>query len=352
MNAKERLRLYLEQRREMGETQFVLDSLSVDEVMKLVGATGSTRRSTPDTPPEHQQPEHQQPEHQPLNSRVAEHSPAAVTDWREHLTAPTGASSTPLAPNSGRNTPANTFAASASASATPSPHSAPSNTFPVWITELGVATGNVVGNQPLTTANTSNVPEITALDSLDSIANSVASCTRCSLYATALNPVPGEGNTESGFVCVGEAPGQAEDEQGRPFTGPAGQLLTKILTAIDFKREDVFICNVLKHRPPRNRNPLPEEVAACAPYLAQQLAIIQPRVILALGSFAATTLLNSDLSLGKLRGKVHLYHGIPLVATYHPAALLRNENWKRPTWEDVKLARKIYDATFRHNTAP
>ncbi len=318
MNAKERLRLYLEQRREMGETQFVLDSLSVDEVMKLVGATGSTRRSTPDAPPENQVPEHQ-----PLGTRVAELTPDAATDWREHLTAP------PL-----------------------SAHSTPANKFPAWITELGVDTGTVVGNQPLTTANASNVPEITALDSLHTIANSVASCTRCSLHATALNPVPGEGNTESGFVCVGEAPGQAEDEQGRPFTGPAGQLLTKILAAIDFKREDVFICNVLKHRPPGNRNPLPEEVAACAPYLAQQLAIIQPRVILALGSFAATTLLNSDLSLGKLRGKVHLYHGIPLVATYHPAALLRNENWKRPTWEDVKLARKIYDATFRHNTTP
>ncbi|MEA3248028.1 MAG: uracil-DNA glycosylase, partial [Gemmatimonadota bacterium] len=128
---------------------------------------------------------------------------------------------------------------------------------------------------------------------LDAVAEAVAACRLCGLHATARNPVPGEGNPEAKFVCVGEAPGATEDETGRPFVGAAGQLLTKILAAIDFKREDVFICNVLKHRPPGNRNPAPDEIAACSPYLLQQLAILRPRVILALGTFAAQTLLQT-----------------------------------------------------------
>ena len=149
------------------------------------------------------------------------------------------------------------------------------------------------------------------------------------------------------LVCVGEAPGAKEDETGRPFVGQAGQLLTKILAAIDLTREQVFICNVLKHRPPGNRNPRPEEVAACSPYLIRQLELIKPKVIVAFGTFAAQTLLNSKTPIGQLRGLVHQYHGIPLVVTYHPAALLRNPGWKRPTWEDVKLARRILDSSAR-----
>ena len=182
------------------------------------------------------------------------------------------------------------------------------------------------------------------LDSLEKIAAHVASCTRCPLYSTATNPVPGEGNPNADFMCVGEAPGATEDETGRPFVGAAGQLLTKILGAIDLKREDVYICNVLKHRPPGNRNPRPEEVTACSPYLIRQIELIRPKVILALGTFAAQTLLDTKLSIGKLRGQVHRYYGVPLVVTYHPAALLRNPGWKRPTWEDVQLARRILDS--------
>ena len=188
-----------------------------------------------------------------------------------------------------------------------------------------------------------------SLDSLDAIAKHVASCTRCPLYSTALNPVPGEGSSTAGLMCVGEAPGATEDETGRPFVGAAGQLLTKILAAINFKREDVFICNVLKHRPPGNRNPLPEEVKACSPYLIRQIELIRPRVILAFGTFAAQTLLDTKLSIGKLRTQIHRYYGVPLIVTYHPAALLRNPSWKRPTWEDVQLARRILDST---NTEP
>jgi DNA polymerase len=186
---------------------------------------------------------------------------------------------------------------------------------------------------------------ILKLDSLDEIAAKVKKCTRCPLYETATHPVPGEGDPHAKLVCVGEAPGAKEDETGRPFVGQAGQLLTKILGAIDLTREQVFICNVLKHRPPGNRNPRPEEVEACSPYLIRQLELIKPKVIVAFGTFAAQTLLQTKTPLGQLRGLVHRYHGIPLIVTYHPAALLRNPAWKRPTWEDVKLARRILDSS-------
>jgi uracil-DNA glycosylase family 4 len=186
--------------------------------------------------------------------------------------------------------------------------------------------------------------DVMRLSSLKAIEKAVAKCTRCRLYKTALNPVPGEGNPKAGLVCVGEAPGGTEDETGRPFVGPAGNLLNKILAAVELRREDVFICNVLKHRPPGNRNPLPDEVAACSPYLVRQIELIKPKVIVAFGGFAAQTLLGTKTPIGKLRGLVHQYHGIPLVVTYHPAALLRNPAWKRPTWEDVKLARRILDS--------
>jgi DNA polymerase len=180
---------------------------------------------------------------------------------------------------------------------------------------------------------------------LADIAAAVAACSRCSLASTAINPVPGAGNPNADFVCVGEAPGASEDEQGVPFVGASGQLLTKILAAIHLSRDDVFICNVVKHRPPGNRNPTPDEVTACAPFLVRQIQLLKPRVILALGTFAAQTLLQTRETIGKLRGQIHRYHGVPLIVTYHPAALLRNPSWKRPTWEDVQLARKIFDHT-------
>jgi DNA polymerase len=181
------------------------------------------------------------------------------------------------------------------------------------------------------------------VQTLEALAEVIANCTKCPLYKTATKPVPGTGSGTAELVCVGEAPGEAEDKSGHPFVGPAGQLLTKILAAINLSREDVFICNVLKHRPPLNRNPNPPEVEACSPYLVRQLEIIRPKVIVAFGTFAAQTLLDTKLSIGKLRGSVHRYYGIPLVVTYHPAALLRNPAWKRPTWEDVQLARRVLD---------
>lgn len=184
---------------------------------------------------------------------------------------------------------------------------------------------------------------ISRAESLDAIAAMVETCTRCPLYKTAKHAVPGEGNPHAELMCVGEGPGANEDETGRPFVGAAGQLLTKILAAINLKRDEVFITNVVKHRPPGNRTPLPDEITACRPYLVRQIELIRPKVILAFGTVAAQSLLDTKLALGKLRGAVHRYHGIPVIVTYHPAALLRNPAWKRPTWEDVQLARRILD---------
>ncbi|MDI6739645.1 MAG: uracil-DNA glycosylase, partial [Candidatus Edwardsbacteria bacterium] len=171
----------------------------------------------------------------------------------------------------------------------------------------------------------------------------ICDCQKCPLGKRRKNFVFGEGNPDAKLVFVGEAPGEEEDNQGRPFVGAAGQLLTKIIEAIKFKREDVFICNILKCRPPGNRNPEPAEIEQCEPYLIRQLEILQPAVICSLGKFASQTLLKSQVPISKLRGRVHYYHDIKLVPTFHPAALLRNPGWKRQTWEDVQLARKLYD---------
>jgi uracil-DNA glycosylase len=181
------------------------------------------------------------------------------------------------------------------------------------------------------------------LESLERIAETVRGCTRCRLCDGRMNAVPGEGNPAAGLMCVGEGPGQTEDQTGRPFVGRAGELLTQILAAIDLPRERVFIANIVKCRPPENRKPLPDEAAACIPYLHQQIALIRPKVLLALGATAAEGLLGMRKSLGELRGKVHRYGSTPLIVTYHPAALLRNPHWKKPTWDDVRIARQLLD---------
>lgn len=157
------------------------------------------------------------------------------------------------------------------------------------------------------------------------------------------NPVFGVGDPEADLVIIGEAPGRNEDEEGEPFVGRAGQLLDKILDAINFEREEVYITNILKSRPPRNRDPKSEEVDAHLPVLYKQIALIRPAIILTVGKVAGNTLLDRSSSLSNLRDQEHDFYGIPLMATYHPAALLRNSQWKRPTWEDVKLLRTRYD---------
>ena len=178
---------------------------------------------------------------------------------------------------------------------------------------------------------------------LADVAALVAECTKCKLCESRTHTVPGEGPGDARLVVIGEGPGRTEDETGRPFVGKAGELLTKILAAIDFPRERVFICNVVKCRPPENRLPQYDEIAACVPYLFRQLEILAPKVILAMGGTAAQTMLNTKQSLGALRNQVHRFRGIPVIVTYHPAALLRNPNWKRPTWDDVRIARRLLD---------
>jgi uracil-DNA glycosylase len=308
MDARDLLRRYLEQRREQGESELVLDSLRVEDVMRLLGAAGRTSRTQ-------------------SQRSVRELAGEPSRDWRSSL----------------RDAGVNVDAPASAPAAVIDTAIESSGQIAEIPDDMAFKKGIVVAPN-----EAELIPSaIEKLDSLEEIAAKVKKCTRCPLYETATNGVPGEGNRKAELVCVGEAPGAKEDETGRPFVGQAGQLLTKILAAIDLKREDVFICNVLKHRPPGNRNPRPEEVEACSPYLIRQLELIKPKVIVAFGTFAAQTLLQTKTPLGQLRGLVHRYHGIPLIVTYHPAALLRNPAWKRPTWEDVKLARRILDSASR-----
>ena len=185
--------------------------------------------------------------------------------------------------------------------------------------------------------------ELLALQTLDEVAERIRTTYCCGLCPNRTTAVPGDGNPSARLVLVGEGPGANEDAQGKPFVGQAGNLLNGILEAIEVPRESVYITNIVKCRPPQNRKPLPDEIAACIPYLHRQLEIIQPKVILALGSTAAEAMLGVRKSLGELRNKVHTYNGIPLVVTYHPAALLRNPNWKKPTWDDVRIVRQLLD---------
>ncbi|MBU1701486.1 MAG: uracil-DNA glycosylase [Candidatus Eisenbacteria bacterium] len=168
-------------------------------------------------------------------------------------------------------------------------------------------------------------------------------CRKCALCETRTKVVFGTGEATVPLVFVGEAPGRDEDLQGVAFVGRAGQLLTKIIEAMGLRREDVYICNVLKCRPPNNRDPQPEEVVACIPYLERQLEILKPRIICSLGRHSTYALLNRKDPIGKLRGRVFLYNGIKMVPTYHPAALLRNPDLKRTVWEDVQKVRRILD---------
>ena len=169
-------------------------------------------------------------------------------------------------------------------------------------------------------------------------------CERCKLHKTRTNIVFGAGNEQAKLVFVGEGPGLDEDIQGEPFVGAAGQLLTRIIRAINLRREDVYICNIIKCRPPKNRNPEPDEIEACKPFVLKQLEVIRPRLICALGSVAAQALLETAAPIGILRGRFHNFRGIKLMPTYHPAYLLRNPAKKREVWEDMQMVQKEYQA--------
>ncbi len=347
MNAQQRLRAYLEQRRELGESELTLDALDVNDVMRMLGALqGGGSDGTP-----------------------AAGAPAAPRGADTHVVVPRVSAPTPerapLPPTPGNAAPGESGdawrqmmqqlqgsavpAASAGTPVPPQPPSAPDDVAAGAARAQGVLRvdgvfpiGMRVERQPMTNAAAGD-----RWQSLQAVDAAIAACTACGLAQTATRPVPGVGDPDADVLVVGEAPGEQEDLRGEPFVGPAGELLNKILGAIQLERSTVYICNVLKHRPPGNRNPLPDEVRACAPFLQRQIDLVQPKIILAFGAFAAQSLLGTKLAIGKLRQQLHWYQGIPLVATYHPAALLRNDAWKRPTWEDIKLARRILDATIR-----
>ena len=354
MDARDRLRRYLEQRRELGESEFVLDGLPVEDVLRMVGARTSgaargrgdspaaprpPRAAQPDVPPPAEPPIYEEappaPPLPPAPQPERRFSENASTDWRETLRNAGAGAQSPTVPKPAAD-PAIVPAAAAKDAAPPGI----AVVLPPWLEALGIPAGLEAGRVRVNEFSS----DVAALPTLEALATHIAGCTACALHKSAKQAVPGEGNPQAELLCVGEAPGANEDEQGRPFVGEAGQLLTKILGAIQLSRDEVYICNVLKHRPPGNRDPLPDEVIACQPYLLRQIEIVRPKVILALGRFAAQTLLQTSTGIGALRGRIHRYHGVPLIVTYHPAALLRNESWKRPTWEDVKLARRVLDA--------
>ncbi|MEE8573611.1 MAG: uracil-DNA glycosylase [Gemmatimonadota bacterium] len=192
--------------------------------------------------------------------------------------------------------------------------------------------------------------DILGISNMENLRRVADACSRCGLHSTRTKVVFADGSAEARVLCVGEAPGANEDRTGLPFVGRAGKLLDRLLLSVGFSRSEVFICNVLKCRPPGNRNPLPEEIEACSPFLLRQVELVRPAVIVAFGTFAAQTLLGTRDSLRHLRGRTHLYEGFPLVVTYHPAALLRNPGWTRPTWRDLQLARRIVDGDHGGST--
>jgi len=184
-----------------------------------------------------------------------------------------------------------------------------------------------------------NIPEkVTQSEilTLADVRNELGDCKRCKLHRTRKTIVFGEGNEKATLMFIGEGPGYDEDVQGRPFVGKAGQLLTKIIQSINIQREEVYIANIIKCRPPQNRNPEPDEIESCNPFLMKQINAIQPKVICALGTFSAQTLLKTDAKITAIRGKIYDLEGIKVIPTYHPAFLLRNPDKKREVWEDMK----------------
>jgi uracil-DNA glycosylase family 4 len=287
------LRSYLRQRAELGDVELVLDRHTPGEMREML----SPHPAAPARPPTREPASAPSPaasrDASPIPRRTSEPPPAAD---RPHVRA-------------GAQPPGDT-------PMQPAPD-APAR---------GVSTG-----------------DIASLTILSSVRDIALGCPRCGLAKTRTRVVFGEGSETAELMVVGEAPGENEDRQGRPFVGKAGQLLDLLLMTAGFPRESVYICNVLKCRPPGNRNPLPEEVEACSPYLVKQVELVRPKVIVAFGTFAAQTLLGTDVAIGKLRGRVHAYRGTPLVPTYHPAALLRNPGWVRAVWDDLQRARAVLE---------
>jgi len=211
------------------------------------------------------------------------------------------------------------------------------------VAENAVLRGHPAIEKESCTNNDSNDSFSASQKSLQELYSTVCGCMRCPLGQSRTKFVFGDGNPQADIMFIGEAPGADEDRQGLPFVGRAGQLLTKMIKAIELHREDVYIGNILKCRPPGNRDPKQEEIEKCEPILIRQIEIIKPKIICALGRISGQTLLRTKSSLTALRGKVHDYRGVKLMVTYHPAALLRNPKWKSAAWEDLKFLRREYD---------
>ncbi|HDL04819.1 MAG TPA: uracil-DNA glycosylase [candidate division Zixibacteria bacterium] len=213
----------------------------------------------------------------------------------------------------------------------------------IGLGDIVVDRGKVKKKQKELILNGKKKKQVPSYRSLSGHEKAINTCQKCPLGATRSKFVYGVGNPNADVLFIGEAPGRDEDLQGVPFVGRAGQLLDRILAAINFTRDDIYIANILKCRPPNNRDPQPDEMKTCMPYLMEQIRLIKPKIICALGRISAQALLQTTTPLGKLRGQWHDFNGIPFIVTYHPAALLRFQSYKRDTWEDVKRLRAKYD---------
>ena len=215
----------------------------------------------------------------------------------------------------------------------------------VWVRRNGPAPAPAVVAEAAPVVRTSVPPLAPDVEAQwEGLRAQVLGCTKCGLHSTRTQGVFGVGNRRADWLIIGEAPGAEEDRQGEPFVGRAGKLLNAMLLSLGLPREQVFIANVLKSRPPANRDPRPDEVAACLPYLMRQIALLKPKLMLAVGRIAAQNLLATDVALGRLRGQVHTFGELntPLIVTYHPAYLLRTPADKRKAWEDLKFARSVF----------
>jgi uracil-DNA glycosylase family 4 len=215
-----------------------------------------------------------------------------------------------------------------------------------------VPPGNFVDENAPSTPSVAREARIAKMDWTE-LKAAVSGCTACALHKSRTQTVFGVGDENADWLLVGEAPGAEEDQKGEPFVGQAGRLLDAMLAAIDLARgTNVYIANVLKCRPPANRNPDPSEVAQCSPHLQRQIELIKPRLILAMGRFAVQTLLGTEASIASLRGKLHAYHGVPLIVTYHPAYLLRTLPDKAKAWQDLVFARRTFEGLQAKDPAP
>ena len=299
MNAAELLRAYLRQRRELGEAELLFDALGREAVLDLLQRAGAAGSSNP--------------------------APSPDDGARGQTPAPAPAPTDGTFPTPGERA-AEAPAPALSQGTSPTPRER-------------AAGAPAPGPQ---------AAAIVTLGGLAELRATALGCPRCALAATRRTVVFGEGDENARLMVVGEAPGAEEDRTGRPFVGRAGKLLDRLLASIGFPREAVYICNVLKCRPPGNRDPQPEEIEACSPYLRRQVELVAPEAILTVGTFPSQTLLGSTEPINRLRGRVHNYLGTPLIPTYHPAALLRNPGWIRPAWEDLQRLRSVIDGDGAH----